>query len=192
MSLVGRVAPKYVAPAVVKGNIVENFSLDDYLGENYIVLFFYVADFSSVCRSELLSFQQLLPEFKKRKAQVIGISTDSVLSHYQWLQMPQEDGGIKGVEFPLVSDQSLLISSNYGVLAGNYAQNDDGQLVFMGEPVAYRASFVIDKEGVVRHQSVYDVFLGRNTHELLRVLDAMLCFAQKGKKCPPNWKVEEA
>ncbi len=189
MVLVGKKAPVFTAPAVIEGNqIIDNFSLEQYIGKKYIVLFFYPADFTFVCPTEILSYQELMPEFEKRDAVVIGCSTDSKFTHYQWLNTPVENGGIQGVKYPLVADQNLQIAYNYGVLAGNFTIDEEGNLGFEGDPVAYRATFIIDKEGIVRHQMVNDLFLGRNTHEALRVLDGIQYYEKHGEVCPADWE----
>ena len=123
--LVGKKAPKFSAKAVVNGNeIVENFSLDQYEGKKYVVFFFYPADFTFVCPTEIVAFQDHLAEFEKRNVVVVGCSVDSEFSHWKWLQTELKDGGIKGVKFPLVSDLSKTISENYDVLAGRYEIGD--------------------------------------------------------------------
>ncbi len=189
MALVGKKAPLFTAPAVVNGNeIVDNFSLEDYIGKKYIVLFFYPADFTFVCPTEILTYQKLLPEFEKLDAVVIGCSTDSKFSHYQWLNTPVDQGGIQGVKYPLVADQSLEISRKYDVLAGDFYFDEEGELSFEGAPIAFRATFVIDKEGIIRHQMVNDTFLGRNTHEAIRVLEAIQYYEKHGEVCPADWE----
>ncbi len=189
MALVGKKAPLFTAPAVVNGNeIIDNFSLKDYIGKKYIVLFFYPADFTFVCPTEILTYQKLLPEFEKLDAVVIGCSTDSKFSHYQWLNTPVDQGGIQGVKYPLVADQSLEISRKYDVLAGDFYFDEEGELSFEGAPIAFRATFVIDKEGIIRHQMVNDTFLGRNTHEAIRVLEAIQYYEKHGEVCPADWE----
>ncbi len=189
MTLVGKKAPIFSAPAVLNGKeIIDNFNFADYIGKKYIILFFYPADFTFVCPTEILSYQDLEPEFEKRDAIVIGVSTDSKFTHYQWLNTPVEQGGIEGVKYPLVADQSLQISLKYGVLAGDFVLDEEGNLDFEGAPIAYRATFIIDKEGIVRHQMVNDTFLGRNTREALRVLDGIQYFEKHGEVCPADWE----
>lgn len=190
--LVGKQAPAFKANAVVNGSeIVENFSLEQYKGKQYVVLFFYPADFTFVCPTELLAFEEKAAEFASRNTVVVGASTDSAFSHWKWLQTPQNEGGIKAVKYPLVADQSLMIASNYDVLAGNFDYNDEGESVFVGAAQAYRGLFIIDKEGVVRHQLVNDMPLGRNVDEVLRVIDALQFTEEFGEVCPANWKKGE-
>jgi len=186
--LVGKKAPSFSAKAVVNGHeIVENFSLEQYFGKQYVVFFFYPADFTFVCPTEIIAFQDKIEEFNKRNVAVVGVSTDSEFSHWKWLQTERKDGGIKGVKFPLVADSSMTISENYDVLAGDYDYNDDGQLVFNGTPMAYRGLFLIDKDGVVRHQVVNDMPLGRSVEETLRMVDALQFFEENGEVCPADW-----
>ncbi len=187
--LVGKKAPSFSANAVVNGNeIVENYSLDQFLGKKYVVLFFYPADFTFVCPTELIAFQDSLGEFESRDVAVVAASTDSAFSHWKWLQTPQNDGGIQGVTYPIISDQTLMISSNYDVLAGEMDYNDEGEPTFVGNPQAYRGLFLIDKDGIVRHQVVNDMPLGRNVEEVLRLVDALQFTEEHGEVCPANWK----
>ena len=188
MSLVGRKAPLFTAPAVINGNqIVENFSLESYIGEKYIVFFFYPGDFTFVCPTEIIAFQKHLKEFEERDAVVIGCSTDSQYSHLKWLQTPKEDGGIQGVTYPLVADQSMVISMNYGVLGGYLGFTEENEAVFEGVPVAYRGLFIIDKQGIVRYEVVNDLGIGRSVSETLRVLDALIYSEKNGVVCPADW-----
>lgn len=189
MALVGRKAPSFKAPAVVNGEeIVEDFSLDQYLGKKYVLFYFYPKDFTFVCPTEILAFQEKLAEFEKRDVAVVGCSTDTENSHFAWLTTPQENGGIEGVKYPLVADVSKTIAVNYGVLAGDYDYNEEGLMEFNGTPVAYRANFLIDKEGVVRHELVNDLPLGRNVSEALRMVDALQYHEKHGEVCPANWE----
>jgi peroxiredoxin (alkyl hydroperoxide reductase subunit C) len=186
--LVGKKAPLFSATAVVNGGeIVNDFSLEQYLGKKYVVFFFYPADFTFVCPTELLAFQDKLKEFEKRKVAVVGCSVDSEFSHWKWLQTELKDGGIRGVKYPLVSDLSKTISENYDVLAGNYDYSENGDIIFIGNPKAYRGLFLIDKEGVVRHQTVNDMPLGRSVNETLRMVDALQFVEENGEVCPADW-----
>ena len=186
--LVGKKAPAFNATAVIKGGeIVENFSLGQYVGKKYVVFFFYPADFTFVCPTELIAFQEKLKDFDSRNVAVVGCSVDSQFSHWKWLQTDPKDGGIKGVTYPLVSDLSKTISENYDVLAGSYEYSDDGEIVFNGSPMAYRGLFLIDKNGLVRHQTVNDMPLGRSVNEALRMVDALQFFEENGEVCPADW-----
>jgi peroxiredoxin (alkyl hydroperoxide reductase subunit C) len=190
--LVGKKAPVFNSKAVVNGGeIVENFSLQQYVGEKYVVFFFYPADFTFVCPTELIAFEDKAAEFASRNTVVIGASTDSEFSHWKWLQTPQNQGGIKGVTYPLVVDQSLNISKEYDVLIGADEYDEEGSVVLVGEPKAYRGLFLIDKQGVVRHQLVNDLPLGRNVDEVLRYIDALQFTEEFGEVCPANWKKGE-
>jgi peroxiredoxin 2/4 len=186
--LVGKKAPLFEADAVINGGeFVEKFSLDQYIGKKYVVFFFYPLDFTFVCPTEILAFQDKLADFEKRNVAVVGCSVDSKYSHWAWLNTEQKNGGIKGVTFPLVSDLSKTISENYDVLAGEYEYNEDGEMDFVGEAQAYRGLFLIDKQGVVRHQLVNDMPLGRSIDEALRMVDALQFFEENGEVCPANW-----
>jgi peroxiredoxin (alkyl hydroperoxide reductase subunit C) len=188
-TLVGKKAPSFKATAVVNGNdIVSDFSLDQYIGNKFVLFFFYPLDFTFVCPTEILAFQQKLNEFEKRNVAVVGCSVDSEFSHWAWLNTEKNNGGIKGVKFPLVADLSKTIAENYGVLAGEYEVNENGESSFAGAPVAYRGLFLIDKKGVVRHQLVNDLPLGRSVDEAIRMVDALVHFETYGEVCPANWK----
>ncbi len=186
--LVGKMAPFFEADAVVDGGeFVEKYSLEQFIGKKYVIFFFYPLDFTFVCPTEILAFQDKLAEFENRNVAVVGCSIDSKYSHRAWLHTEQKNGGIKGVTFPLVSDLSKTISENYDVLAGEYEYTDDGEVEFIGDPQAYRGLFLIDKKGVVRHQLVNDFPLGRSIDEALRMVDALQYFEEIGEVCPANW-----
>lgn len=187
--LVGRKAPQFVAPAVVDGEeIVEDFSLNQYLGKKHVLFFFYPKDFTFVCPTELHAFQEKLHEFEKRGVAVVAASTDSEESHWGWLQMPKAAGGIQGITYPIVADTTKTISMNYGVLAGEYDYNEQGEMAATGPMIAYRGLFLIDKEGIVQHQVVNNFPLGRSVGEALRMVDALLFHEEKGEVCPANWE----
>lgn len=190
--LVGKKAPIFFADAIINGGeFAENFSLEQYLGKKHVLFFFYPLDFTFVCPTEILAFQEKMDEFEKRNVAVVACSIDSKFSHWAWLNQELKDGGIKGVTYPLVSDLSKSISDNYGVLAGEYAYNENGEMVFNGAPVAYRGLFLIDKNGIVRHQVVNDLPLGRSVDEAIRMVDALQYFEENGEVCPANWKKGE-
>ena len=185
--LVGKEAPNFKASAVLDGgNIVSDFSLGQFKGK-YIVLFFYPKDFTFVCPSELHAFQEKLSDFKERNTQVIAVSTDTEQSHWGWLQVEKDKGGIKGITYPLVADTNKTISFNYDVLAGDFFINDNDQLEAEGDLIAYRGLFLIDKEGIVRHQIINDLPLGRNVDEAIRMVDALQFTEENGEVCPANW-----
>jgi len=192
--LVGKKAPLFEADAVVNGGeFIEKFSLEQYIGKKHVVFFFYPLDFTFVCPTEIIAFQDRIEEFEQRNVAVVGCSIDSKFSHWAWLNTDKNQGGIKGVKFPLVSDLSKTISENYDVLAGEYGYNEEGELEFDGDAVAYRGLFLIDKQGIVRHQVVNDLPLGRSVTETLRMVDALQYFEENGEVCPADWhKGEEA
>jgi peroxiredoxin (alkyl hydroperoxide reductase subunit C) len=140
----------------------------------YVVLFFYPLDFTFVCPTELHAFQEKLAEFEKKNAVVIGCSVDSCYSHHAWINTPKNKGGIQGVEYPLVSDLNKSIARSYQVL-----EEESG--------VAYRGLFLLDKQGVVRHQLINDLPIGRSVEEVLRILDALTYYEKNGEVCPANW-----
>ena len=172
--LVGKKAPNFKVKAVVKGGEVQdNYTLDALKGK-YVILFFYPLDFTFVCPTELHAFQEKLAEFEKRNVQVIGCSVDSWFSHIAWLNTPKALGGIQGITYPILSDFNKQIAKDYDVL-------------FEDLGAAYRGLFLIDKDGIVRHQVVNDLPLGRNITEVLRMVDALQFTEKHGEVCPANW-----
>ncbi|MCH7409946.1 peroxiredoxin [Belliella sp. DSM 111904] len=189
MSLVGKKAPIFSTAAVINGEeIVENFSLEQYIGNKEVVFFFYPKDFTFVCPTEILAFQEKLAEFEKRGVAVVGASTDTEETHLAWLGTPKAQGGIEGVTYPLVADTAKTIAHNYGVLAGEWNYNEEGELKFEGAPVAFRGTFLIDKNGVVRQETINDLPLGRNIDEMIRLVDALQHVEKFGEVCPANWE----
>ncbi len=188
--LVGKKAPSFKAQAVINGSeIVENFSLDQYLGKKYVVFFFYPKDFTFVCPTELHAFQEALAEFEKQDTVIVACSTDTEQSHWGWLQLEKNKGGIKGVTYPIVADTTKTISANYDVLNGEYFYDENNQMQATSELIAYRGLFLIDKQGIVQHQLVNNLPLGRNIGEALRVVEALRFFEEVGEVCPANWAV---
>ncbi len=188
MSLVGSKAPNFEAPAVIEGNkIVEKFSLQTYIEHQEVLLFFYPKDFTFVCPTELIAFQQYLQEFEDRNVAVIGCSTDTENTHLAWLNTPIQKGGIQGVTYPLIADVTKTISANFGVLGGNWEYTEENNLQFIGLPIAYRGTFLIDKQGIIRHQTVNDLPIGRNIEEMLRIIDMWHHVNEYGEVCPANW-----
>lgn len=190
--LVGKPAPSFSAKAVKGETILENFSLDQFIGKKYVVLFFYPKDFTFVCPTELHRFQEELAEFEERNVEVVACSTDSEFSHWAWLNTPREKGGIQGVNYPLVADINKTISEDYDVLAGHYSVDEDEAVSVQGELVAYRGLFLIDLQGIVRHQVVNDMPLGRSIKECLRIVDALQHFEEHGEVCPMDWQKGDA
>ena len=187
-SLVGKKAPSFKAGAITNGGtVVSDFSLDQFIGNKHVVFFFYPKDFTFVCPTELHAFQEKLAEFESRNCAVVACSTDTEESHWGWLQMEKNAGGIKGITYPIVADVSKTIADNYGVLAGEYDYDEDGNLVANGPMIAYRGLFLIDKNGVVMHQLINNFPLGRNVEEALRMVDALQFFEENGEVCPANW-----
>jgi peroxiredoxin (alkyl hydroperoxide reductase subunit C) len=188
MSLVGKKAPVFKAQAVINGgDIVADFSLEQYIGKKHVVFFFYPKDFTFVCPTELHAFQEKIEEFEKRNVAVVACSTDTEQSHWGWLQVPKAKGGIQGVKYPIVADTTKTISMNYDVLFGEYEVNEDDQLTANGPMIAFRGLFLIDKKGVIRHLLINDLPLGRNVDEALRMVDALQYNEENGEVCPANW-----
>jgi len=171
--LVGKQAPDFKAQAVMPDNSFKEVSLSDYKGK-YVVLYFYPLDFTFVCPSEIIAFDHRLKEFKDRNTEVIGVSVDSHFSHWAWKNTAVENGGIGNVQYPLVADLKKTISADYDVL--------------FDESIAFRGSFLIDKEGVVQHQVVNNLPLGRNIDEMIRMIDALQFTEKHGEVCPAGWK----
>ena len=187
--LVGKSAPDFTAVAVMPDNsFKEDFSLSDYKGK-YIVLYFYPLDFTFVCPSEIIAFDHRLKEFEDRGVQVIGVSVDSHFTHLAWKNTAVNDGGIGNIQYPLVADLTKEIAADYDVLLGNESvMDDDGEAYhLLGGNIALRGSFLIDKEGNVRHQVVNDLPLGRNIDEMLRMVDALQFTEEHGEVCPAGW-----
>ncbi|MEI6414080.1 MAG: peroxiredoxin C [Pseudomonadota bacterium] len=174
--LVGRKAPDFTAPAVLgDGQIVDNYHFGTATQGKYAVVFFWPLDFTFVCPSELIAFDHRLEEFQKRDTEVIGVSVDSHFAHNAWRNTPVNQGGIGPVKYTLVADMTHHICKAYDVETPNGA-------------VAFRGSFLIDRTGMVRHQVVNDLGLGRNIDEMLRMIDALQFTEQHGEVCPAGWR----
>ena len=177
--LVGKQAPDFNAAAVLgSGEIVDSYNLKSATAGKYAVVFFYPLDFTFVCPSELIAFDHRLDEFKKRNVEVIGVSIDSQFTHAAWRNTPVEKGGIGPVGYTLVADTKHDIAKAYDV------ENADG--------VALRGSFLIDKSGVVQHQVINNLPLGRDIDEMLRVVDALQFTEEHGEVCPAGWNKGKA
>jgi peroxiredoxin (alkyl hydroperoxide reductase subunit C) len=176
--LVSKQAPDFAATAVFGNNEIKDLKLSDYKGK-YVVLFFYPLDFTFVCPSELIAFDHRLAEFKKRNVEVIGVSIDSQFTHLAWKNTPVDKGGIGQVQYPLVADVKHAICQAYDV-------------EFAAAGVAFRGSFLIDKAGVVQHQVVNNLPLGRNIDEMLRMVDALQFTEEHGEVCPAGWQKGKA
>lgn len=192
-SLIGKQAPLFEATAVQGQRIIEKFRLSDFIGQKYVVLFFYPKDFTFVCPTELHAFQQRLADFEERNAQLIACSTDSEACHLAWLRTAKADGGIEGVTYPIVADINRTIAEDYGVLAGDYLEDEvSGEVKLRGQLIAYRGLFLIDRDGIVQHMTINNMPLGRSVDEVLRMVDALQFFEKNGEVCPANWRRGEA
>ena len=176
--LVGKQAPDFKAQAVMPDGSFKEMSLSEFRGK-YVVLYFYPLDFTFVCPSEIIAFDNHLAEFKERNCEVVGVSVDSHFTHHAWRNTKVEDGGIGEIGYPLVADLTKSIAADYDVLTGDGA-------------VAYRGLFLIDTEGNVRHQIVNDLPLGRNVEEAIRMVDALQFHENHGEVCPANWNKGKA
>ncbi|NIJ40949.1 peroxiredoxin (alkyl hydroperoxide reductase subunit C) [Parvibaculum indicum] len=177
--LVGKQAPDFTAAAVMAdGDIVEDFNLKSYLKDSYGLVFFYPLDFTFVCPSEILAYSNRVPQFEEKNVKVVAVSVDSQFSHFAWRNTEPKDGGLGPVKFPMVADITKQIARDYDVLIEN-----DG--------VALRGTFLIDRDGVVRHQLVNDLPLGRNADEALRMVDALQFHEENGEVCPAGWQKGE-
>ncbi len=171
--LVTQAAPDFKAQAVMADGQFKELSLSDYRGK-YVLLFFYPLDFTFVCPTEIIAFSDRAAEFEKLGVQIMGVSVDSHFSHLAWRNTARDQGGLGSIQYPLVADLSKQIARDYDVLTG--------------ESVALRGLFLIDQQGVVRHQVVNDLPLGRSVDEALRMVQALQYFEKHGEVCPANWK----
>ena len=176
-AIVAQEAPDFAAQAVMPDNTFQDLKLSSYRGQ-YVLLFFWPLDFTFVCPSEIVAFDQALDQFKQRNCQVIGASIDSHFTHLAWKNTPLDQGGIGQVGFPMVADLDKSISETYGVLHNG--------------AIALRGLFLIDKDGILRHALINDLPLGRNVDEAIRVLDALQFTEEHGEVCPANWKPGDA
>lgn len=173
--LVGKQAPIFTLPAVMPDNSInENFDFENYIKGKISVLFFWPADFTFVCPSEIIAFNNRLKSFEEKGVKIVGCSIDSQFVHYAWKNTIVENGGIGNVQFPMLADISGEVAKQYDILS-------DVKL-------AFRATFLIDQKGKIVHQVVNDLPLGRNIDELLRMIDALIFTQQYGEVCPANWK----
>lgn len=173
-TLVAKQAPDFDAEAVMADGSFKKIKLSEYRDKKYVVLFFYPLDFTFVCPTEIIAFSDQIAEFEKRNTEVIGVSIDSKFSHLAWRNQDRKAGGIGSVKYPLVADIDKSISRAYDVL--------------LNEAVAFRGLFLIDKKGIVQHQLINNLPLGRNIDEALRMVDALQFHEQHGEVCPANWK----
>ena len=171
--LVTKQAPDFTAEAVLKDGSFAKLSLSQFKGK-YVLLFFYPLDFTFVCPTEIIAFSERAKDFNDLGVEVIGVSVDSHFSHLAWRNIPRDQGGIGPIQYSLVADLDKQISRNYDVL--------------VGDAVALRGLFLIDKDGIVRHQVVNDLPLGRSVDEALRMVQALQFFEKNGEVCPADWK----
>lgn len=175
-NLVSKPAPDFTADAVMPDGSFKQIKLSDYKGKN-VILFFYPLDFTFVCPTEIIAFSNKNADFEKRNTVVLGVSIDSKFSHLAWRNTDRKQGGLGEISYPLIGDLSKQICKDYDVLA------DFG--------VAFRGLFLIDKEGIVQHQVINNLPLGRNIDEALRMVDALQYHEDNGEVCPANWKEGE-
>ncbi len=171
-ALVAKPAPEFTAQAVMPDGSFKEIKLSDYKGK-YVILFFYPLDFTFVCPTEIIAFSEKMDEFKKRNTEVLGVSIDSHFSHLAWRNTDRKQGGLGDIQYPLVADVNKKITYDYGVM------HEAG--------IAFRGLFLIDKEGIVQHQLINNLPLGRNIDEALRMVDALQFHEKKGEVCPANW-----
>ena len=172
-ALVAKPAPNFTAQAVMPDGSFKEIKLSDYKGK-YVILFFYPLDFTFVCPTEIIAFSNSMGEFKKRNTEVLGVSVDSHFSPLAWRNTDRKNGGLGDIAYPLVADVNKKITYDYGVM------HEAG--------IAFRGLFLVDKEGVVQHQLINNLPLGRNIDEALRMVDALQFHENNGEVCPANWK----
>ncbi len=202
MSIVGKKFPNLKVNAI--NDMGDTFSLNVFeeatKNKKKVLLFWYPKDFTFVCPTELHAFQAALKEFEKRNTVVIGASCDTAEVHFAWLNTPKDNGGIEGVTYPLIADANRNLSSILGILDSKevycdpadccscFEDEEDDCILLEGDNVTYRATYLIDEEGKVFHESVNDMPLGRNVNEFLRMIDAYTHVQEKGEVCPANWE----
>lgn len=174
--LVTKEAPDFTAQAVMPNNEFAEVTLSKLRGK-YVILLFYPLDFTFVCPSEIIAFDNELPKFKEKNCELIGVSVDSHFTHLAWKNTPRDKGGIGNIQYPIVADITKEISRSYGIL--------------LDDSVALRGLFLINKEGIIRHALINDLPLGRNVDEALRILDALQFTEKHGEVCPANWREGE-
>lgn len=177
MILVSNKAPDFTAPAVIaSGEIIKKFHFNKFILNKYAILFFWPMDFTFVCPSEIIAFNKRYYDLKKRNVEIVGVSCDSQFVHYAWQNISIENGGIGKIKYPMVADTKKDIQRKYGV-----------EHIELG--VALRATFLIDKENIVRHQTINDLPLGRNINEIIRMVDALQFHEKNGEVCPAQWDI---
>jgi len=192
MSFVGKKFPNITVPAISEmGDELQINVFEEATKNNKkVLLFWYPKDFTFVCPTELHAFQEALPEFEKRNTMVVGASCDTNEVHFAWLNTPKDNGGIEGVSYPILADTTRNLSSVLGILdidSSDYSEEFETYL-YNGSNVTYRATYLIDEEGTVFHESVNHMRLGRNVNEYIRLIDAFTHVQEKGEVCPANWE----
>lgn len=190
MALVGKKFPSIEIDAM--SEMGDNLKIDVLKeainNKSKVLLFWYPKDFTFVCPTELHAFQEALPEFKKRNTIVIGASCDSNEVHFAWLNTPKDQGGIEGITYPILADTHRILADKLGILDADYEYGENDEIKFTGSNVSYRATYLIDEEGTVFHESVNHMPVGRNVQEYLRLVDAYTHVQKHGEVCPANWE----
>jgi alkyl hydroperoxide reductase subunit AhpC len=190
MSFVGKKFPNISTAAI--DHMGDNFELNVFEKavneKKKVLLFWYPKDFTFVCPTELHAFQEAKAEFEKRNTILIGASCDTAEVHFAWLNTPKNAGGIEGVEYSLIADANRNLSSVLDILDGEYIEENNGTYIIKGDNVSYRATYLIDEEGTVVHESINHMPIGRNVHEYLRIIDAYSHVQTHGEVCPANWE----
>ncbi|MDL1913390.1 MAG: peroxiredoxin [Bergeyella sp.] len=190
MSVVGKVFPNFTIDAISEmGENLKINVLDEAVkNQQKVVLFWYPKDFTFVCPTELHAFQDALKDFETRNTKVIGASCDTNEVHFAWLNTPKNEGGIEGVTYPILADTHRQLANALGIVDQNFEYDEEGNEVYLGSNVTYRATYIIDERGKVIHESVNDMPLGRNVKEILRLIDAYTHVQKHGEVCPANWE----
>lgn len=190
MSLVGRKFPNITVDAMSEmgDNLRVNVLEEAVKNQKKVVLFWYPKDFTFVCPTELHAFQELLGEFEKRNTMVIGASCDTNEVHFAWLNTPKDQGGIEGVTYPILADTHRQLANALGIVDQDFDYDEEGNEILLGSNCTYRATYLIDEEGKIFHESVNDMPLGRNVKEFLRLIDAYTHIQKHGEVCPANWE----
>ena len=190
MSFVGKKFPNISTTAI--DHMGDNFELNVFEKavneKKKVLLFWYPKDFTFVCPTELHAFQEAKAEFEKRNTILVGASCDTAEVHFAWLNTPKNAGGIEGVEYSLIADANRNLSSVLDILDGEYIEENNGTYLMKGDNVSYRATYLIDEEGTVVHESINHMPIGRNVHEYLRIIDAYSHVQTHGEVCPANWE----
>lgn len=190
MSLVGRRFPSVAIDAISEmgDNLKINIFEEAKNNQQKVILFWYPKDFTFVCPTELHAFEEAKKEFKKRNTIIIGASCDTNEVHFAWLNTPKDNGGIEGVTYPILADTHRQLANMLGILDQDFDYDEEGNEMYTGGNVTYRATYLIDEEGKIFHESVNDMPLGRNVQEFMRLIDAYTHVQKNGEVCPANWE----